>query len=1193
MKSVTSFTSWTQLPLVAGGRSLIEASAGTGKTWTISVLYLRLLLERKLPPRQIVVTTFTDAAAQELRERIRERILWAERLADVRVEASSPIEPDEAWLRARWTSSSADETTARADLHRLRLALAELDLAPIGTLHSLCRRILGDFPFECGAPFDLGELVDAGRLHDELLDDLWRRLGQSSLALSEDDLAAWNHGRAKLRDYLDKAMAPGVTIAAVPDDEMAALISRGNASRIRDWLGTAQFTRANSALRTRLVELADFIECDSVDETRASQLGDGLSKVLADPLEKHLKPGALARGDHAPILDLARDAARLLPLRAVAPFQRALIRYQGELREQARRRLAAAGQLTFDELIDRVHAALQIDGNKLAARLFEAWPVALVDEFQDTDAQQYGILDRIYRDAEGAPRGRLVMIGDPKQAIYRFRGGDIDAYLAARDSASERMALDTNFRSSRALVAALNEFYEHAGIVLSTNPDHRIIYEAVNSNGRDKEPYAIGGQPCEQALQIHFLNQADVPESQPLRKSAALDACANQIVELLSGGHTIGQRPLAPGDIAVLLPSHGDIADLRALLQAREVPCVSSSRDGVFASDWARELQIVLHAALHPRDDAAARAALATRLGGRSWDELRALAAQPDAWQRETALLRELDALWRTRGVLAVVRALIERASERLFARADRERALTDLRHLGELLQAQSDMLPGRDLLLAWLADQREGRGDGGDAAEDMQLRIESDAARVTLMTLHASKGLEFDVVMLPLMWANTGRAGEIAVLHDETSGERVIAFGDEARKRHAQEGQDERFRLLYVALTRARHACHVYALSPDRPKHKGAKSADSDPNRAPLDAMVERILRNGTTSAMPHVFWSDAPWSWQELHWTLRQNASALHRQVRGEPAGAVFEYRYSFSALSQEAYAAAQEDRAASDERTVVVPDADAAMAPPRESVIETEHAELAWLAPVAGPEFGNAVHAMFERRRIGQPMAAQQALIRRALRDERVRLRERSIDELVPHLAARLQRTLDTPLLPQCDPVLTLAALPAHAQRAEMEFDFVLDDVSLRELRRICDFVPGTSTHGLRGLMNGKIDLVFEHGGRFHVLDYKTNRLGDGRHLSAYMPENLDAVMTASHYRFQALLYTVAVDRYLRLRIPTYQRSEHLGEAIYLFVRATGIAVGAPQAGIWAHRFDEDLLEAVDRIFGGRGARTKEAA
>lgn len=1183
MSSAVTHAGWTTLPLEPGGRSLIEASAGTGKTWTISVLYLRLLLERKLSPKQIVVTTFTEAAAQELRERIRERILWAERLSEGRAATGPDPAPDEAWLHARVCGAADAAAATRADLHRLRLALAELDLAPIGTLHGLCRRILADFPFESGAAFDPGELVAGDDLIAECADDLWRRLFQSGAPDVADAPGGYlPRSRSELRQALRAALAPGVTVRVPDADLLRAGLPPDTVPLLRAFAAQEQHCaptekgKPNARLKNALGALLDWLA------DPAAKISDTHRKTLAEP-QAHLRPEAC---DEPEVGRALERIAQVLQVRSELEHvaqARSWKAWAEWARADIGRRLAVAGQLTFDELIVRVHEALRTNGRALAQRLFEAWPVALVDEFQDTDALQYGILDRIYRDADGAPRGHLVMIGDPKQAIYRFRGGDVDAYLAARRSATDAMTLDVNFRSSPALVEALNGFYAQAGEVLSTSPAHEIRYAPVRASGR-ADAYTIDGRTCDRPLQIHFLRAGEVPEAQAERKAAALDACADRIVELLSGGHAVGGRALRPGDVAVLLPGHGDIADLRARLQARDVPCVSSSRDDVFCSPWARELQVVLHAALHPRDDGAVRAALATRLGGRSWDALRALNADPSAWQREAAAFAELDAIWRSRGVLAVVRAVIERAGAALLARDDRERALTDLRHLGELLQAHSDALPGRDLLLAWLADQREGRGGEGEAAEEKQLRIESDAERVALMTLHASKGLEFDVVLLPLMWASSGRPGEIALLHDAASGRRVIAFGAAAQRRHAQEAQDERFRLLYVALTRARHACHVYALSPERPKQKGGKRG-VDPERSPLDAMLERLLRDGAPPALPHVAWSEAPWARPWRRWIAADVAPEAPRTVRREPPDAPFQYRYSFSALSHGA--SALEERAASDEDVV---------ADPREAEplpAEAEHPLLAWLAPVAGPEFGNAVHAMFERRRIGQPMAQQHALIRRALRDERVRLRDRSIDELVPHLAARIQATLDVPLLPGRDPALTLGALPAHVQRAEMEFDFLLDDVSLRALREVCDFVPGTATQALHGLMNGKIDLVFEHAGRFHVLDYKTNRLGDGKRLSAYAPERLEATMTDSHYRFQALLYTVAVDRYLRQRVSGYRRSEHLGEAIYLFVRATGIAPQAPRAGLWTHRFDEALLDAVERIFAGRAIAAREPA
>jgi len=1188
--------SWKQLALDDGGRSLIEASAGTGKTWAISVLYLRLLLERQLGPRQIIVTTFTDAAAQELRERIRARLQWAERLArHALAGAHAPAAgdgDDRQWLTARWQRNGATLALAdiTADLNRLRLAQADLDQAPIGTLHSLCRRILADYPFESGSAFAFAAPVAPDAINVELADDLWRRLGQAAGTMPDDDKVWWNAGRDELDKYLRVVLAPGVGVETLAPGPIAELMRPANAKALRQWIGDgAQFKRATSKLRTRLDALATFIE----NGDRAAEAPKDLAEVLADPLDKHRRDHALPAVRDAQALAIARRAAVLLPALGNALRSVSLARYRSELRELRRRRLIESAAMTFDELIERVHDALLGNSDVLADRLFAAWPVALIDEFQDTDAQQYAILDRIYRTAAGNQRGRLVLIGDPRQAIYRFRGGDIDTYLDARETATSSLALAVNYRSSRSYVAALNAFYARAGARLSSDPDHRIEYVAVRASARpDANPYRVDGVICERPLQFHYWDSAEVPGAANERIDAALDACASHIVELLSGRHTIGRRRVEPADIAVLLPTGRQIVLLRTRLRSLGVPCVSTAWNSVFESHWARELQIMLYAALHPRDDGAVRAALATRLGGASYDELHALREQPDVWQRESEVFARLDRLWQARGVLALVQQLTANAAERIFSGDEGERAMTDLRHLGELLQARSEEASGREELLTWLAGERARAGDVGDAAADeRQVRIESDAARVRLMTLHASKGLEFSIVMLPLMWANRQNPLDtIAVVHDAQSQQRVVTFSDDGLRRYRQQGQDERYRLLYVALTRARYACHVYALSPQRPQQRNSNRSETDPNRAPLDAMLERVLKDETPPAtMDHVLWTVGAWPRQAEKYRAPLTAAAGERLVLGEPASPRFEATYSFSALAHGAETRLREDAAAADENA----DADASAAadtlaaddpasPPAPAAepAEPEHPQLAWLAPIAGADFGNAVHAIFERRVLARAMADQQALIERCLLDEGVGLRGIALDQLVPHLAARVQATLDAPLLPQSAPALTLGALAPEAVCAEMPFEFQLGEVSLRRLREVCAFVPPTPLRTLRGLMTGKIDLVFEHAGRFHVLDYKTNRLGASTRLADYAPAQLDQAMADNHYRFQALLYTIAVDRYLRQRVAGYRRASHLGEAIYLFVRAVGIAPrAAPHAGIWTERFDDALLDAVD--------------
>jgi exodeoxyribonuclease V beta subunit len=1177
--STAAARDWTTLDLASPGRTLIEASAGTGKTWTISVLYLRLLLEQGLSPAQIVVTTFTDAAAQELRERLRGRLAWAEDQAlawPVETQADAPA--DLTWLHARWR---ADPTQAGRDRLRLRLALADLDRAPVTTLHGLCKRILDDFPFESGASLQAGELVSSEVLLDEWAEDLWRQLQQGELPPPPAAPSSLGELRRLLRAYLQ----PGVALWTPDEQELARLLPAERADALEAFADRADvFQQRKSALKNALRAFAGWLR------DRGQELKDStLKNLAAAPWDDQLQPHVPGHPDDAGLLRFVTDACRVLGYALHADHVRAWQGWLVQVDGWRAERLAARGQLTFDELIARVGAALARPDRRLAERLFAQWPVALVDEFQDTDAQQYAILDAIYRDREGATRGRLVMIGDPKQAIYRFRGGDIQAYLAAADAADEVLRLTVNQRSAGGLVEATNQFYALVGEALGRTPGTPIRYEPVRAAGRrDHAPLTVDGTPLAQPLQLHF--NPDVPESAPARRRAALEACAAQIAAMLGDGrHRIGDAPLAPGDIAVLLPGNADVTALRALLQRYRVPCVGAGRSSVFDVPAARELHVLLYAVEHAGDEGAVRAALATRLYGLDYAALKALREQPDAWLAYEQQFAAWRARWQREGVLAVVRALIERAAPRLLAGDDGERALTDLRHLGELLQAQAEVTPGAAQLLDWLARQRDGEEAGGDAAEERQLRIESDARRVRLMTLHASKGLEFPVVFLPLMWNHCRNDRDTdVVIHEPLCGRRVVGFGRAAKAQYDAEGQDERFRVLYVALTRAIHACHVYALPPDRPadgkRHKDGtpSAARRDPERAPLDASIERLLQrleagDDLSAVTPRLAWSTMGWPWRAEPLPQAPDA-APPRQARPLPPARPMAQVYSFSNLTRGAHAGALEDQAASDEAVPAAADDALATPAPRSA----PHPELLALAGVRGADIGNALHAMFELRDIGQPMERQKDLIDRCLREFGVRLEDAGREAFIARLAHRLQANLDAALLPG----LRLGQLPADRQLAEMEFHYALDDASMAALREACaalgepTLVPFANSGHLRGRMTGKIDLIFEHDGRYRVLDYKSNYLGE--HVEDYQPAALAAAMDAHHYRFQALLYTVALDRMLRQRLPGYARDRHLGEAIYLFVRAVGLA---PEAGVWRHRFDDALIEAVDNVLAGR--------
>ncbi|HXE78077.1 MAG TPA: UvrD-helicase domain-containing protein [Rhodanobacter sp.] len=1216
MAAVTGASAdWRTLNLAPGGRSLIEASAGTGKTWTIAVLYLRLLLERELSPRQIVVTTFTEAAAQELRERLRGKLEWAL----LQTDATAPEDDhslDATWLHARWTERPEQRSR---DLARLRLALAELDIAPVSTLHGLCRRVLADHPFACGVAFVPGDMVAGETLLAEVTEDLWRRLQQGD---GSDELAALQRtvlpglSLRELNAGLALCLKPGVAVAAASSVRIEEVLPTAWAERLRQLVAREGVFYQSSVLRRAWKELAQCID------GQAALPGQKTIDVLhgADELKGILK-GAMDDGEVIAAASFstqvagALEALREQALRDFWSRASAFVGHEMQARLQLRR------QMTFDALLGTVAGALEREAAAGAARpladaLFAAWPVALVDEFQDTDGQQYGILDAIYRDDSGGKRGRLVMIGDPKQAIYRFRGGDIHAYRRAADQvdADGRLTLGINYRSSVALVEACNQFYEHGGMVLGADEDAvgAIRYRRVlASDRRADQPYTVAGQVCAQPLQIHYW--ADAPVAAAERCDLALRVCANQIAELLqSGAHRIGDRPVAPSDIAVLLPTGRNIGDLRDLLAARGVPCASSSRSSVFQTDLARELQVVLYAVAHDDDLPALRAAAATRLWGDRYSQLRQRADDVASWQPVAHMFRQWHGLWRERGVQAVVDGLMAHMAPRYLQTLGGERALTDLRHLGELLQAQGEETAGTEELLAWFTSCRgDAAAAGDDAAEAAQLRIESDHARVQLMTLHASKGLEFPIVFLPLMWAHGERLGAGMHVVSDADGHRRVGFSAAARDSEARDLQDERFRVLYVALTRAIHACHVFALPPGRPANGRSDKPAAGTARSALDVMLARaqppLPGDGEwpgelAAATPGLRWVEGwqPTAWRDFRAADSDDETRMARALP-PPRSGPLEARHSFTTLIQgEAHEALDPGASAGDESDLemsasagdatVEPDGmtdGVTMPSPAETGAIAPHPELLPLAAVRGTDIGNAIHAVFEHRSIGVPLGAQRALIERCLEDAGVRRQGIAMPALVAALARRLQSALEAPLGLRDEPALRLTDLPEVDLCAEMEFTFVLDAVAMAALQRACarhgegDLVPH-GTRVLSGLMNGKIDLLFQHGGRFHVLDYKGNYLGET--LADYQGEALRASMDQHRYRFQALIYTVAVDRYLRQRLGSaYRRGQHLGECIYLFVRAAGLA---PDAGIWRHRFPDALLTAVGEVLDTHG-------
>lgn len=1203
------------------GSALIEASAGTGKTYTIAALYLRLVLRHggdaafprpePLTPPEILVVTFTEAATKELRDRIRARLAEA---ADRFLEdpaAVAACAPGVDVLHDLRASYPPGEWPGCA--RRLRLAAEWMDEAAVSTIHGWCNRMLREHAFDSGSLFSQTLEADQADLLDEALRDYWRTffypLPADEVAVVSDwwetpqALGAQVRKLMELGDALPPGREPGAALREAREECRRRMVELK-----QPWLRWADdllglldaAVKAKAADGRKLAHRARWLQC-----MKDWAEGPGTAFPLTDTAEQRLTPAGMADAwktgaplAHPALEDMAtlRERVRCLPQGRDEVLCHAAHWVARRLAAEQERR----AQMGFNDLLTQLSAALHgPNGPRLAALIRAQFPVALIDEFQDTDPVQYGIFQAVYggRDADTA----LVLIGDPKQAIYAFRGADIHTYLAARRATVGRHAtLGTNFRSTGAMVRAVNHFFGQAerrpqgegAFLFRQGDDNPLPFIEVAARGRDEAWWVDGGEAA--ALACWWLDPgAEVGSGDYTQAMAAASAAA--IVRLLHQGRegTAGFRNAAgelraptPGDIAVLVNNGNEARVLREALQAAGVRSVYlSEKDTVFQAPAAGELQRLLQACAEPDDDRLLRAALGTALLGLDWTALDRLNSDELHWESRVLQFREYRKQWRRQGVLPMLRRLLQdfEVPRRLLAAGD-ERQLTDLLHLAELLQQASALLEGEHALVRHLAEQRDELAAAGDAR---QLRLESDADLLKVVTVHKSKGLEYPLVFVPFACAcRPARADDLPLKWHDAQGALQVALAadDAVLARVDRERLGEDLRKLYVALTRARFACWIgvaplknlersavgYLLGGGAPVRPGAIAAtlQSALGDCPAIAVLpapqprgERYVAAGSAVELGRepllAQAARAPW-WIASYSALKVATDGAISEARVPETAAEATYLES---RDEEA------DEAPSPEPTAGGTLHDFPRGPSPGSFL---HGLLEW----AGREGFAALHAA--------PQDVAAAIARRCA--------PRGWSAWAQPLADWLTRWLAQPLdlralAPDAAPVR-----PAELQafQVEMEFWFSATQVDARALDALVTAHtlggaarPALEPRQLNGMLKGFIDLVFEHGGRYYVADYKSNRLGAGD--AGYTAEAMRAEVLRHRYELQYTLYLFALHRLLRARLPGYDYDRHVGGAVYVFLRGHA----APTQGLHLERPPRALMDALDRLFAGTAA------
>ena len=1205
------------------GTRLIEASAGTGKTYTIANLYLRIILghgdeqsrhETNLTADQILVVTFTEAATGELRDRIRARIHKA-RLAFI--DKTS----DDDFIK-QLLSDYQDHDKA---IELLLTAERQMDEAAIFTIHGFCQRMLKQHAFESGTLFTSELISDNEQLLHTAAADYWRKY----LYPLDQDMAAMVRELWKTPDKLLAAVRSWMSQADLnlQGDNLPESLSQFKSHCLQPWLNLKEnWQKDAQAINDALIDSdlaknkkpwkrlekmnafirssASLTDHENWEVFSTAGLEDGTKKNGKVPVHS--------------IFQQIDDVLASTP--APKPALKAIILRDAFLfiKQQLRTLMSARHQLSFDDLLGNLAAALKQDRSEhLSTAIRDQFRIAMIDEFQDTDPLQYTIFRKIYMESCGDKAG-LFMIGDPKQAIYAFRGADIFTYMQAREQSNERYSLGTNWRSTSAMIESVNTVFSSGKEPFIYNAT--IPFEPVQSSPKaDERQLLDNGSPLP-ALQLWLQENDGQPVGSTDYEEAMTTATAAEIQRLLTAadqGQCVIKKngkaePLQPGDIAVLVRKGSQGKKIRDALQQQGIASIYlSNNDSVFTCQEAIDLCRILDACLAPTDERTLKAALASSLLNENAESLDRLNTDEQLWEQAVEEFRDYHTTWQRQGVLPMLRNLIHQRTlaERLVAAPYGERRLTDLLHLGELLSCASQELESPHALVRWLSEQIDNPNKNAD---EQQLHLESEQNLVKVVTIHKSKGLEYNVVFLPYVAGFTSYPSHL--YHDEESKEAILDLmeQDESKAQAAKEQLAEDLRLLYVALTRSVHSCYL-GLAPFKKgagkkgagkKDAGKKDAgkkDAGKKGAGNSKKTNTHLHN---TAIGYLLKSGEEIDAGELPKLLDKLTSTSTSIVRkslpvlpasgyelpesDSPELVAREFQTviakdwwvtSYSALSRNSHGASSGAAKPS-----TAPDASLESAGH-----DTEVSEQQDETPVAdytifqfpkGARPGTFMHSLFEELDMANARTGdisdfiKQQLAKEGYEEHwQPALEKMVLDSLNAPLDGKDMRLLDIPEPSRC---------------VEMEFYLPvnhLDKQSLNQLIRQHD--PLSQQAGeldfarVKGMLKGFIDLTFEYQGRWYVLDYKSNWLGE--QVSDYSQKNMQAMMVDHRYDLQYQLYSLALHRLLKQRLPDYDYDQHFGGAIYLFLR--GVRDNDPQRhGIFEHRPSKQLIEQLDSLFAG---------
>ena len=1185
--------------------SLIEASAGTGKTYTIGSLYLRLLLKagennfsRPLNVEEILVVTFTDMATEELKKKIRERITDA---ID-KLTAFAETKDKSAFKNDEFLTALCQDLNIFEAIHRLKLADQNMDLAAIYTIHGFCRRMLMQYAFHSGIHFNLELIKDQSDLLVRFANEFWREHFYP-LPFEMADFIANELGSP---DYVLSLLESNLGKNLIVDLENQQALSISITEFLHQYLG--EYFKDIKALKRFWLESAgkiseliteelnkDYAKGEPKSLSRRSYNTSRLAKwidqvnawandprdyVLNETLMSYFTQSALGeKGEEGASPFIAPIFAELEE-RASALMSQDLLRrvilyhYRQGLQQKLLDYKLNHQEKSFDDLLRLFCEALQgPQGNELAEMIRFQYPFAMIDEFQDTDSQQYAIFSKIYRDNPEKNTG-FIMIGDPKQAIYRFRGADIFTYLKASDEAQSRFELTKNYRSEKNLVDGVNALFDF--------PQSPFIYQNINFTAVDSRDdhlrFYLNGK-AEPAYRFYLT------ESDKVNKTEMAKICAISIQHWLKSAaenQAVFQnedtcKTLQAANIAVLVRDKNEAALVKNELQKLGIASVYlSDQSSVFDSHVAVELLRILKACLNVAERPILNA-IATALFGLNAADIHQIQQNEADWQRWADSFAQYQQTWQRQGILAMLHQILleQGISERLLSQATGERDLTDFLHLAEILQQAATLHESEAALLSWFEKQIQGEG-----RQEAQIRLESERQLVKIVSIHKSKGLEYDLVWLPFLAvpSKIPTAGDMNVYYSKERDETLWDMENRNLNALYEETFAEELRLLYVALTRAKYQM-AFALPAQFDKKwnalhyvlsqgeigKEINLSDSKNTETLLQTFKEKMQDNMEICTKPNL----------EAFPALSINTKNDDLKAAEFTGNIEQDWRItSFTSIEQGHRRQNYFTESAGKKHAVFddAKDYDSQNSIEISTALLNEN-ESNILDLPRGKQVGTALHRHFENCYFSDLANTEEIdKLRQSLQLDKT---------FTEPLQNWLQKISHTPLSNEIG--IALADLAIKDCIKEMPFY-----LAIREHFDVAAFNRALKAHHhlpseplqfekIQGMVRGSIDLVFRHNGKYYLVDYKSNFLGST--LADYNQEALKKEMLHSHYDWQYLIYTLALHRYLQSVVPKYDYARDFGGVFYLFLRGMN---GEPQSGVFYDRPSVELITELDGVF-----------